>query len=197
MVELRLSVKDQFIELGNKFFNIKNVEWSNSYDLGYESSTTDPINKYFIEGEERVNEFYDSLLSLLSQLIAFLNFKSQNKNIKSRAINQKINNYSNGHSLNSTFIYRKYKGSDLCNSSAQYNVSRSLIQKLNNELAKTNISNRDSLSQLKTKSKPKNQLRSCKSIDNKAAVNRLNTFIYSIKKWDIKLPLIPHFLNIN
>ena len=131
MARLELSVKDQFIELGNKFFNVQNVEWSNSYDLGYESSTTDPVNKYFIEGEERVNEFYESLLSLLSQIIALINFKSQNKNIEGKAINQKINNYTNGHSINNTFTYRKYKGSDLYNSSAQYNVSRFLIQKLN------------------------------------------------------------------
>jgi len=197
MARLELSVKDQFIELGNRFFNVQNVEWTNSHDLSYESSTTDPINKYFIEGEEKVNEFYDTLLSLLSQLITLISFNSRSKNNESKAINTKASNYTNGHSLNGNFIYRKYKGSDLCNSSAQYNVSRTLIQKLNNELSKTRISSKESILQSRIHNGPKNQLRTYKDIENETKVTQLKTIIYNIKKWDIKLPLIPHLLNLN
>jgi len=197
MTRLELSVKDQFIELGNKFFNVQNVEWTNSYDLGYESSTTDPINKYFIEGEEKVNEFYEVLISLLNQLITLLNFKSQSKNKERKAINLKVSNSTNGHSLNGNFTYRKYKGSNLCNSSAQYNVSRTLIQKLNNELRKNGISSKESILQSKTQNRPKNQLRIYKDTENETKVTQLKTIIYNIKKWDIKLPLLPHLLNLN
>ena len=197
MARLELSVKDQFIELGNRFFNVQNVEWTNSYDLGYESSTTDPVNKYFIEGEEKVNDFYAALLSLLSQLITFISFKSQDKNKESKVINTKVSNTTNGYSLSSNFTYRKYKGSDLCNSSVQYNVSRTLIQKLNSELKKAGVSNRNAVLQSKTQNRPKNQLRTYNTTDNKTKVTQLNTIIYNIKKWDIKLPSIPHLLNLN
>jgi len=193
MAELELSVKDQFIELGNRFFNVKNVEWSNSYDLGYESSTTDPVNKYFIEGEEKVNELYDSLLALLSQLILLLNFKSLGKSIETETTNKTIINTTKSNSKNSKLIYSKYNGSEMYNSTAQYNVSRTLIQKLNEDLMKSNINasiNGHSFS--KKQNRMKNQPRDTFFKESQKSESQLYNVISRIKKWDTKSLFISH-----
>ena len=130
MVGIEISIKEQFVELGNKFFNVKSVEWNDSNDLYYESSTTDPVNKYFIEGEEKINNMLKSMIDIFIQLLAFMKLnkaKSANAedSIKPNRVNKKPN-------------YTIYSGSGRTNTTAQYNVSKTLLNKLNKELNAAN-----------------------------------------------------------
>ena len=189
MAGLELSVKDQFIELGNKFFNVKSVEWSNSYDLGYESSSTDPVNKYFIEGEEKINEFLNSLIILFSEFLLSLKGKKQNKkkDFRTHANNDSKSIYYT--SCNTKFSYRSYKGSEFENSVTQYNVSRNLINKLNEELKSSSFYAKkrgaDSVKYVL-----KNRMKSDME-DNNNEVNRL--FFSQIKNGILNLKSISHF----
>jgi hypothetical protein len=126
MVGIEISVKEQFVEFGNKFFNVKNVEWNDSNDLYYESSTTDPVNKYFIEGEEKINNLLNSLIEIFFQLLAFVKINKT----KSSAIEDDIKPIRVRKSLN----YTIYFASGRANTTAQYNVSKALLHKLNKEL---------------------------------------------------------------
>jgi len=130
MVGIEISIKEQFVELGNKFFNVKSVEWNDSNDLYYESSTTDPVNKYFIEGEEKINNMLKSMMDIFIQLLAFMKINKT----KSIAIEDNIKPNRVDKSPN----YTIYSGTGRTNTTAQYNVSKTLLNKLNKELNAAN-----------------------------------------------------------
>jgi len=130
MVGIEISIKEQFVELGNKFFNVKSVEWNDSNDLYYESSTTDPVNKYFIEGEEKINNMLKSMIDIFIQLLAFMKLnKAKSANAEDSIKPNRVNKNPN---------YTIYSGSGRTNTTAQYNVSKTLLNKLNKELNAAN-----------------------------------------------------------
>ncbi len=135
MAAVELSVQDHFIELGNRFFNVETVEWKNEHDLSYESSSTDPVNRYFIEGEERLNFLFDLFLEMISHLLGILNF---NKKIKNENRNNKLQ-LKNYKSQSEKFVIRKYTNNRALNTVTQYNVSKTLINKLNEDLRKIDM----------------------------------------------------------
>jgi hypothetical protein len=115
MYAAQLSITDRFVELGNLFFNVKETGREYKYDLHYESTTQDPINRFMVQNEDKLNAFY----KYLNMVVDFI------KSILSRTDNLKVD-------TSFTNKSKSYKNSKKTTSklSSQDVISRKVREKL-------------------------------------------------------------------
>jgi len=128
MVSVELSMSDRFVEFGNWFFKVQNVEWETNYDLSYENSNTETINKVFIESEEKANRFVEYLGVIVNIILGLFKAKPVD-NSSSNTVNQKstIDN-SNRSKRIKLFTYDKKPNSSFV---INKHVRNRLLMKLN------------------------------------------------------------------
>ncbi len=128
MVGAELSMSDRFVEFGNWFFKVPNVEWETNYDLSYENSNTETINKVFFESEEKANRFVEYLGVIVNTILGLFKAKPVD-NPSSNTVNQKstINNRNRSKRIK-FFTYNKKPNSSFV---INNHVRNRLLMKLN------------------------------------------------------------------
>ena len=69
MYAAQLSITDRFVEFGNLFFNVKDTGREYKYDLHYEETSQDPVNRFMVDNEERIDEFYNFLHTIIDFIV--------------------------------------------------------------------------------------------------------------------------------
>ncbi len=75
----QLSIMDRFVEFGNLFFNIKDEGKEFKYDLYYESTSQDPVNRFMINNEEKISKIFKYFISIVDFLQFLISRNSHTK----------------------------------------------------------------------------------------------------------------------
>lgn len=142
---LRLGVSDRILEMGNYFFSVQNVEYSGEYDLEYENSNSEKINKLFNETDYEINRFILTIILFFKGIaLTPVSLKANDsKRITHNAVNK-----SNG----STYLFHKQSASQ----TIRTNVRNRLLNTINEDMENYRT-NAKTKSTKKHKIKSKNQ----------------------------------------
>ncbi len=73
MSTLQLSMLDRFVEFGNLFFNVKDSGREFKYDLQYEYTMQDPVNRFFLENEDKMlvfNKYFQIIIDFITSIFS-------------------------------------------------------------------------------------------------------------------------------
>lgn len=129
MGQVILSISDKFYEIGNRLFNVSDLEYSESYDLGYESTDDTSFNKAFINFENKSKDINSVILKFIFSIYEFLFSKKEQLAVIGGA-----------ERTESTYMaIIKLNKPNCANSVIRNNVRNRLLQSINEGVNKTDI----------------------------------------------------------
>ena len=91
MYSAKLSISDYFLELGNRFFNVQNNEWTQQFELDYEEDNSEAINYCFVDGEEKIDLLHQLLWNIIASLQNLFKRKTEDKlNVERMGTDRKV-----------------------------------------------------------------------------------------------------------
>ena len=72
MISVELSLADRFVDFGNRFFNVQHFDWKIENELNYEQQSDEPFNQFFVTGENKMNQIYKTINTIMYSIMTFL-----------------------------------------------------------------------------------------------------------------------------
>ena len=72
MISVELSLADRFVDFGNHFFNVQHFDWKIENELNYEQQSDEPFNQFFVTGENKMNQIYKTINTIMYSIMTFL-----------------------------------------------------------------------------------------------------------------------------